>query len=1163
MPKNGALTKEKFWSFIVNANNSGKIQQYNSAVRDLADLVNEMKEKTWYQARKEQLEELEDLLRSTFKEPGDGEDAPSSERLDQGAEKFAALQELLVLKDGGQTIYDMMVQSTKESEECSKAEARKIVEGYLTTIGEALGVTFDFKQIRAGKSLAEQEKLKEDERKRQEEERNRQANPQPQPAGQDGNQNQQDAPQNEGQGQNGGQENQPQPVQKQYFESDPQRPANANSFEHRVWELRHLKDYYQGPLEEREIPQHYAEKKEGLYLQYLTRSDDGFANIDMADTFGQSWYYTSTPAEIAYTMRHSNTVDYRQLAQRSHQLLAEKMLAMEGQEKNIDSFDQDEYIIATVKLFHELQRTATPSERGRSEYKKFVKATESLIRKAANLEKVQAAVNEYREQNPMPANTRPIRRRDIKFTTAELKRHWGEWIGEGRLRLPGVNQPVDERVGRQNILNLYNAFHALNTYYEEKNQPANAKKAKELYDHMTMLLSNPNMINSARMERQFMAAAEALSGLNAFFETTEGIEMLTDLPDAIASHEADDFKKLTPNVMKEALNYIDRTMKTGLTEELNNFSNMPAGALGLGLIDAYEDNEKPKAHLKAFITLLNEKKTANPGMEGLENLIQKADALDKSCEAAAKLELQDQLDKMDEVQKKAGEFDAAFETFKKANPGEKDFYKDFDKSWRGVKYHARAARYSDKNWEKYLEFHGKEFFDGREREYYAKALVAYQHKMEQPVPVFSRKRARKEAELMMKDPVYKYLIEKQPKRLKDLMVAEKYGEAALLVSQPFRTNDMNKLKEAYAGLETMYKVVLDKPAGNDPQAWKDFHRTLKEVVEGYQEGKSADELAAGLNRVCNAASRFYKGRKSDRKVGSKEARMVDQVMDTLSILSGVSDLGRAKVQAEFDRANEVRSRFYNRQSQVRIEDYGVRHAIEQKAANRMRDNEKRYQKTKKLQEINKDLFMANDVVDVDKLPVWNDKVDIVPLPENMIDDTIEGVRETLDVSDIKKSTGDYLDPNSDQYFGENTAPGFIKKCVAICSTPAYKKLKDPKDPSKGYKAVVAKDSFDRRAFSAKVNYHYARDLVKTKDQMMEEYKNGKGPEIFKGIYNDVQQVQMDLKNRNDEVIGEQKADEEQEMKNIFTKYGVDAPKKNEINIQNENVEQNREELIVQ
>ena len=28
------------------------------------------------------------------------------------------------------------------------------------------------------------------------------------------------------------------------------------------------------------------------------------------------------------------------------------------------------------------------------------------------------------------------------------------------------------------------------------------------------------------------------------------------------------------------------------------------GALGLGLIDAYEDNEKPKAHLKAFITLV-------------------------------------------------------------------------------------------------------------------------------------------------------------------------------------------------------------------------------------------------------------------------------------------------------------------------------------------------------------------------------------------------------------------------------------------------------------------------------------------------------------------------------------------------------------------------------
>ena len=55
------------------------------------------------------------------------------------------------------------------------------------------------------------------------------------------------------------------------------------------------------------------------------------------------------------------------------------------------------------------------------------------------------------------------------------------------------------------------------------------------------------------------------------------------------------------------------------------------------------------------------------------------------------------------------------------------------------------------SWEEYLEAHSQEIPAGKENEYVAKSLVAYKNKNSDPPVPFNKKKAEKDAALMMKN----------------------------------------------------------------------------------------------------------------------------------------------------------------------------------------------------------------------------------------------------------------------------------------------------------------------------------------------------------------------------------------------------------------------------
>ena len=448
--------------------------------------------------------------------------------------------------------------------------------------------------------------------------------------------------------------------------------------------------------------------------------------------------------------------------------------------------------------------------------------------------------------------------------------------------------------------------------------------------------------------------------------------------------------------------------------------------------------------------------------DGLLLLIEDAEQLDTACK---EYDPKRPGKNIKEITEKADKFDKKFFDIMSSPKGQ-SLFGDEARQWRAMKYRAKSTNYTEKTWKNYLDFHSDMFWEkGKEPEYIAKALVAYYHVNSKDPKInggFSKKKARKEADQLLKEPAFQYLMKNKGKEIQEMMKAGKYDEVSKLVSQPFVTNDREALKRAYADLEKQHEFFLQYlNDGDAPKEFREYCKFIKDMTKEYHDSKGMltnEQMGIRLGQAFQKTEKFLKGRKSEKAIGSDEELMTRYALDSMDILSKVSGAGKAKVQAIFDRTNVVRTSYGRHQTQAKFGQFKLAERLQERKDMTVKSMNEFKSELDRKNALSPDAIKAGDRYKVEDLPEVNDNLDIIPgVTEMDPNDPKKPLkRELVYVDEIKADIKRTLD--FDGQISMDSSHRMVRGMFGLAVTPVFKQ----KQPNGEYRAVCFKDSMDYR-----------------------------------------------------------------------------------------------------
>ena len=160
------------------------------------------------------------------------------------------------------------------------------------------------------------------------------------------------------------------------------------------------------------------------------------------------------------------------------------------------------------------------------------------------------------------------------------------------------------------------------------------------------------------------------------------------------------------------------------------------------------------------------------------------------------------------------------------------------------------------SWEEYLEAHSQEIPAGKENEYVAKSLVAYKNKNSDPPVPFNKKKAEKDAALMMKNPLFVDQMQNNRPEIMAMMAAQQFDKVVdkTIPPLPYKKDNIDK---AYSELGNVQQKMHNKSYGieSNPQ----FGNVLKKVDHAMSEHENPQQ--SEFDQLFNLADVFTSVRK--------------------------------------------------------------------------------------------------------------------------------------------------------------------------------------------------------------------------------------------------------------------------------------------------------------
>ena len=568
-------------------------------------------------------------------------------------------------------------------------------------------------------------------------------------------------------------------------------------------------------------------------------------------------------------------------------------------------------------------------------------------------------------------------------------------------------------------------------------------------------------------EDRFLEDTAPLTGFSAWLNSAEGKELFHET--ALAAKK----KGKSLDELSDAALMMDRMAKYGPQDAaMIRGINSPYLGIAEELNGTYDPKtkSKDKGFLKSFIASLKanreelrdgsdkEKQLA----EKLRLLIENAEALEESCVG---FDPKRPGKNLKEIAEKTEKFDKQlFEVM--ADKEGHSLCEEEARRWRALKYRAKSPNYAQKTWKNYLEFHTDLFWEhGKESEYIAKALVAYQHinSNDPKDRSFSKKKARKEAETLSKDPAFRYLMKTKGPEIQQLMKEGKYSEVSKMVALPFITNDREKLKRAYADLEKLQKFFMSRVvSGDSPREFRELNQHIEKMTKEFHkrqpDGPTNEEMGIQLGEAFRKTEKFLKGRKAEKKLGSDEELMTRFSLDAMDVMSKVTGAGKAKVQAVFDRTNEVRTNFGRHQTPAKFGQFQLEKRLQEQMNAWLGEVKERKDNVKEKLALDNGEIKAGDDYKVEDLPEVNEQMDFIKDAVEMDpqNPTQPKPRKLLDVAEMKESIRTKLKANHD--LPMDASYRLTRDAFGLAVTPVFKQRQ--KDGS--YKAVCFEDSLNYR-----------------------------------------------------------------------------------------------------
>ena len=189
------------------------------------------------------------------------------------------------------------------------------------------------------------------------------------------------------------------------------------------------------------------------------------------------------------------------------------------------------------------------------------------------------------------------------------------------------------------------------------------------------------------------------------------------------------------------------------------------------------------------------------------------------------------------------------------------------------------------SWEGYMQEFSKEIPEGKENEHVAKVLVGYMNKNSAVAVPFDRKKADKEAEWMLKSPMFLEQMKNNKDGMLAMMAQGQYDKMVEATAPPVAFEKEN-IKKAYTELEKVEKKMLNGSYGIAPSKnWNDLCKKVSEVTSA----NKADPDQPDFKKLADLSEVFLSFRKlagSGLRGNPEEKQIMNFGLELMTALGG-------------------------------------------------------------------------------------------------------------------------------------------------------------------------------------------------------------------------------------------------------------------------------------
>ena len=189
------------------------------------------------------------------------------------------------------------------------------------------------------------------------------------------------------------------------------------------------------------------------------------------------------------------------------------------------------------------------------------------------------------------------------------------------------------------------------------------------------------------------------------------------------------------------------------------------------------------------------------------------------------------------------------------------------------------------SWDGYMQEFSKDIPKGKENEYVAKTLVGYINKNSKDQIAFDRKKADKDAEMMMQSPMFQEQLKNNKDGILAMMAQGKYDEMVQATAPPVAFEKDN-IKKAYSELEAVEKKMKAGSYGIAPsKGWNDLCKKVNDVTSANKSDPDMPEY----KKIANLADVFLSFRKladEGGRKGPEHKNMLNFGLELMTALGG-------------------------------------------------------------------------------------------------------------------------------------------------------------------------------------------------------------------------------------------------------------------------------------